>query len=89
MGSNENKSFHYVFVYGTLKKGEPNYHVITNKNNGFSEFVGGYRTVEKYPLVIASKYNIPFLLDLKLDTGNVKISLVSQFSFFSFFSFFK
>lgn len=54
---------HYVFVYGTLKEGEPNQHWLTNKNNGSAKLIGQATTTEKYPLVIASKYNIPFLLD--------------------------
>ncbi|XP_063228788.1 gamma-glutamylaminecyclotransferase isoform X2 [Bacillus rossius redtenbacheri] len=51
-----------VFVYGTLKRGEPNHHWITNPCNGSARLVGVAQTVELYPLVIASKYNIPFLL---------------------------
>ncbi|KAE8740576.1 hypothetical protein FOCC_FOCC013909 [Frankliniella occidentalis] len=57
-----------VFVYGTLKQGEPNQHWLTNKRNGFARFVGSATSTEKYPLVIASRYNIPFLLD-KTGTG--------------------
>uniref|UniRef100_A0A023F7A0 Gamma-glutamylcyclotransferase family protein n=1 Tax=Triatoma infestans TaxID=30076 RepID=A0A023F7A0_TRIIF len=51
-----------LFVYGTLKKGEPNHHCFKSEN-GFSRFIGNGATVKKYPLVIASKYNIPFLID--------------------------
>ncbi|XP_077284226.1 putative gamma-glutamylcyclotransferase CG2811 isoform X2 [Arctopsyche grandis] len=53
---------HRVFVYGTLKTGEPNHHWLTSKNNGYSKFLGNAHTIEKYPLIIATKYNIPFLL---------------------------
>eukprot|EP00058_Branchiostoma_floridae_P006612 XP_002592100.1 hypothetical protein BRAFLDRAFT_84969 [Branchiostoma floridae] len=51
-----------VFVYGTLKRGQPNYHYMVN---GMAKFVGKGRTVDRLPLVVASKYNIPFLLDLR------------------------
>jgi gamma-glutamylaminecyclotransferase len=53
-----------VFVYGTLKKGEPNHHWLSNTQHGFQEFVGAARMVKRFPLVIASRYNVPYLLDL-------------------------
>lgn len=59
-----------VFVYGTLKQGEPNYSVLTDKNNGYAKFLGVGKTLLKYPLVIATKYNIPFMLK-KPGFGNV------------------
>ena len=62
-----------MFVYGTLKRGEPNHHWITNEENGTAVFVGTGKTKEIYPLVIASSYNIPFLLD-KPGTGHVSWS---------------
>ncbi|XP_070607331.1 gamma-glutamylaminecyclotransferase [Erythrolamprus reginae] len=52
-----------VFVYGTLKKGQPNYSHMISGAHGTSQFQGRGLTVEKYPLVIAGKYNIPFLLN--------------------------
>uniref|UniRef100_A0A0V0GA40 Gamma-glutamylcyclotransferase family protein n=1 Tax=Triatoma dimidiata TaxID=72491 RepID=A0A0V0GA40_TRIDM len=55
-------SYSKIFVYGTLKKGEPNHHWFTPEN-GFSRFLGNGTTVKKYPLVIATKYNVPFLID--------------------------
>ncbi|ESO90192.1 hypothetical protein LOTGIDRAFT_124020 [Lottia gigantea] len=57
-----------VFVYGTLKRGQPNYPQL-NPENGVSTFKGSAKTINKYPLVIGSKYNIPFLL-LKPDSGH-------------------
>ncbi|CAH1772779.1 unnamed protein product [Owenia fusiformis] len=54
-----------IFVYGTLKKGQPNHKFIADAENGSCIFIGTGRTVDKWPLVIASKYNIPFLLDNK------------------------
>ncbi|XP_066587477.1 putative gamma-glutamylcyclotransferase CG2811 isoform X2 [Prorops nasuta] len=53
---------HRVFVYGTLKRGEPNHKLIQDATKGFAKFLGIGKTVKPYPLVIATKYNIPFLL---------------------------
>lgn len=58
-----------VFVYGTLKKGEPNHHWLTNRENGVARFVARGSTVVKFPLVIGTRYNIPFLL-AKPGVGN-------------------
>lgn len=53
-----------VFVYGTLKKGEPNHHWLTAEKNGVAKYVGGGTSLIKLPLVVATKYNIPFLLNV-------------------------
>ncbi|XP_072030146.1 putative gamma-glutamylcyclotransferase CG2811 isoform X2 [Amphiura filiformis] len=58
-----NMTSHLVFVYGTLKRGQPNHEKMTNPDNGQATFIGEARTVEKWPLVIATKFNIPFMLD--------------------------
>ncbi|KAF4118068.1 hypothetical protein G5714_000119 [Onychostoma macrolepis] len=55
---------HYVFIYGTLKKGQSNHSIIKNTTNGQAEFLARARTVERYPLVIATKNNYPFLLNV-------------------------
>ncbi|XP_043965661.1 gamma-glutamylaminecyclotransferase C-like [Gambusia affinis] len=55
---------HRVFVYGSLKRSQPNYPYMTDSNNGKAEFLSTAVTVQKYPLVIATNYNIPFLLNL-------------------------
>ncbi|XP_047211592.1 gamma-glutamylaminecyclotransferase C-like isoform X3 [Girardinichthys multiradiatus] len=55
---------HRVFVYGSLKRAQPNYSYMIDSNNGKAEFLATAVTVQKYPLVIATKYNIPFLLNL-------------------------
>lgn len=58
-----------VFVYGTLKRQEPNHHVIDPEkhtcpeSSGVSKFIGRARTENAFPLVIGTRYNIPFLLD--------------------------
>ncbi|CAK1593130.1 unnamed protein product [Parnassius mnemosyne] len=53
---------HNVFVYGTLKRNEPNHHWLSNSKNGVSKFIAVGKTDKKYPLIIATKYNIPFIL---------------------------
>ncbi|XP_015179801.1 PREDICTED: putative gamma-glutamylcyclotransferase CG2811 isoform X2 [Polistes dominula] len=58
---NENP-LHRIFVYGTLKRGEPNHKLIQDKANGYAKFLGIAKTTSSYPLIIATKYNIPFLL---------------------------
>ncbi|KAK4884667.1 hypothetical protein RN001_000938 [Aquatica leii] len=52
----------YVFVYGTLKTDEPNHYWFEKNPNGSYEFISNAETTEKYPLIVATKYNIPFLL---------------------------
>lgn len=53
---------HKVFVYGTLKQNEPNHYWLANPDNGNSSYMGQATTTKKYPLIIATKYNIPFVL---------------------------
>ncbi|XP_077257393.1 gamma-glutamylaminecyclotransferase isoform X2 [Temnothorax americanus] len=60
--SSDESPLHRVFVYGTLKRGEPNHGLIKDTANGYAKFLGLGRTTTRYPLVIATKYNIPFLL---------------------------
>ena len=57
-----------IFVYGTLKKGQPNHMLLTNVTNGNANFVSNGQTLNQFPLVIGTRYNIPFLLD-KPGTG--------------------
>ncbi|XP_073964502.1 putative gamma-glutamylcyclotransferase CG2811 isoform X2 [Choristoneura fumiferana] len=63
---------HKVFVYGTLKRNEPNHHWLTKPENGTSKFVAEGTTKSKYPLIIATRYNIPFLLHSPGDGNHVK-----------------
>ncbi|KAL6725682.1 hypothetical protein Aduo_007718 [Ancylostoma duodenale] len=51
-----------VFVYGTLKRGEPNASVMT-ETEGQHRFVDTGRTKTPFPLIVGSKYNIPFVLN--------------------------
>lgn len=55
-------ALHKVFVYGTLKTGEPNHHVFGSGVNGYFKLLCDAATSEKYPLILGTKYNIPFLL---------------------------
>lgn len=51
-----------VFVYGSLKQTQPNHHWLTDKANGEAQLRGLATTEEKFPLVVASRYNIPYVL---------------------------
>ncbi|XP_010602907.1 gamma-glutamylaminecyclotransferase [Fukomys damarensis] len=53
-----------VFVYGTLKRGQPNHQVLLDRVHGLAAFQGRGHTAEPYPLVIAGEHNIPWLLHL-------------------------
>lgn len=50
---------HLVFVYGTLKRGFPNYPAYMHA----AQFVGICRTAEKYPLVLSGERHVPCMLD--------------------------
>lgn len=53
-----------VFVYGTLKKGQPNHHLISGGiDSGYCRVEGVGVTEAKYPLIVTTRYNAPFLLD--------------------------
>ena len=65
------------FTYGTLKRGEPNHHVLNHNVT----FVGEGWTAKSYPLVVISPFFVPFLLDKDSQPGakvcRVKLSCVS------------
>jgi gamma-glutamylaminecyclotransferase len=50
---------HKIFVYGTLKRGYPNFDI----GMAGTAFVGEYRTVDLYPLVIGGPWLSPNLID--------------------------
>lgn len=54
----------HIFVYGTLKRGQPNHKVMLDQSHGLAAFRGRGCTVESFPLVIAGEHNIPWLLHL-------------------------
>ncbi|XP_068893393.1 putative gamma-glutamylcyclotransferase CG2811 isoform X1 [Tenebrio molitor] len=55
-------NLHKVFVYGTLKRGEPNHNWFSKDSIGHYRLICEAKTVDKYPLIIGTEYNIPFLL---------------------------
>lgn len=52
-----------LFVYGTLKSGETNHEILKNATNGFAKYWCKATTTTKMPLVIGTRYNIPFLIN--------------------------
>lgn len=58
-----------VFIYGTLKRDQPNHYFLVEPNNGIARFLCTGKTVNKFPLVIATRHNLPFLLN-KPDFGH-------------------
>lgn len=53
-----------VFVYGTLKRGQPNHHLISaGIESGDCRVEGVGVTEAKYPLIVTTRYNVPYLLD--------------------------
>lgn len=58
-----------VFVYGTLKRNQPNHYWFSKPNCGYAQFASTGKTLTKFPLVVATRYNIPFLLN-KPGCGN-------------------
>lgn len=67
---------HLVFVYGACKRGQPNYDIMFGpKSDGSFEFQGVGKTVDKYALVIATRYNMPIMLSKK---GIGKVSKLFQ-----------
>lgn len=50
-------------MYGALKYGQPSNSILASSGNGFAKFWCKATTTQKLPLVIATRYNIPFLLN--------------------------
>lgn len=63
--ANANK--HYVFVYGTLKRGFANAHLLDR-----ATFIGDFRTLVRFPLVVGGRFNSPYLLDIPKKGAKVK-----------------
>jgi gamma-glutamylaminecyclotransferase len=57
------KNKHWVFVYGTLKRGFANHSLLSA-----ATYIGEFRTSTPYPLVVGGAYFSPYLLDIP-DTG--------------------
>ena len=61
-----------LFVYGTLKTGEPNHFYMTDTvDNGKATLLGIGETTNRYPLVVATHNHLPFLL---LEEGKGQVS---------------
>ena len=60
-----------VFVYGTLKAGFPNHFLLQDENNGKAAFLSIGTTTERFPLIVATEFAIPMLLN-KPGTGEVQ-----------------
>ena len=77
MEANMNELVHEIFIYGTLKTGQPNHYNFEKfMKNGSLRLIGEAYTTHPYPLVIAGRLNAPFLLDAK-GTGKVNIGFIT------------
>lgn len=65
-----------IFVYGTLKKGQPNHFLLNDKARGIAKFLGRAKLTDKYPLVVATGDNVPMLLPKK---GVGKVSYIVKY----------
>ena len=71
-----------VFVYGTLKREQPNHFILeTAISKSQAKFLGQATTVDCWPLIVHSQFNVPFLLDCK-HTGNVSSNTLTSFLLF-------
>ena len=63
--STKTMSLTNIFVYGTLKTGQPNHYFISQAAEDGHEatLIGHAKTVQRYPLVVAGCVNCPYLLD--------------------------
>ena len=56
-----NKFTRLVFVYGTLKRNEPNHEkYIKNPSRGSNAWIGVGELVGRLPLVVASRHNVTY-----------------------------
>ncbi|ELT98237.1 hypothetical protein CAPTEDRAFT_218803 [Capitella teleta] len=70
-------AMHQVFVYGTLKKGQPNHYLMNDPSRGVARFISEGLTVQRFPLVIASRNHIPCVLNEE-GSGNVELQPSSE-----------
>jgi gamma-glutamylcyclotransferase (GGCT)/AIG2-like uncharacterized protein YtfP len=56
--------YRYVFIYGTLKRGQTN-NFLNDIANGSAICIADGKTEKKYPLIIASQCNRPYLLPIE------------------------
>ena len=61
----DNPYLYPVFIYGNFKRGQPLHHTLLGEVGRIVRFKSKGVTVDAYPLVAASRYNIPFLLNAK------------------------
>lgn len=73
------KDFLKIGLMILLNLDQPNHKVLLNDVNGQAKFICIARTLQKWPLVIASQYNIPYLLE-KPETGHVNLFFFGLFS---------
>uniref|UniRef100_A0A672J7V9 Gamma-glutamylaminecyclotransferase n=1 Tax=Salarias fasciatus TaxID=181472 RepID=A0A672J7V9_SALFA len=52
-------------------RGQPNHHRLLTRPTGSAVFVAPALTVQRFPLIIATEYNIPFLLNLPGDGNRI------------------
>ena len=75
-------ALHKVFVYGTLKTGQPNNYLL--KGPGVARLVGAAKLAQRYPLVVATPYGIPGLLaregagQVRLEASGVRQQTISS-----------
>lgn len=77
LSSNDNKNKTLIFVYGTLKNGFPNHHLLealTQSNDAV--FIGPHHTLKPFPLV-CGPLGIPFLINLPGSGHRVRGELYS------------
>ena len=70
-----------IFVYGTLKIGEPNHYILCDQALGKGSLLSKAMTKHKYPLVVASDCNIPYMLPVpgKGEVIYYNVSVVSTY----------
>lgn len=61
MAENSNEPV-YIFVYGQLKSDQPCATMMKDNSRGIAVCIGQGETTEKFPLLVATQWNIPFLL---------------------------